>query len=121
MDLFNKGDTACLILNYQLNGNPLEEGAYDEIEFQINPQNDLNSIKKLLSNGDIEWNSVEYTEGGETKTFTGYVTYLSQEETFKLRIGNSPCQIRILIGDEVGSSEISDLSLGRVLSRKVLV
>lgn len=121
MELFNQGDTACLILNYQLNGQPLEENAYDEIEFQINPQDNANSIKKLLSKGEIEWETVDYEEDDVQKQFTGYVTYLSQEETFTLRRGTSECQIRILVGDEVGSSDITDLSLGRVLSKKVLI
>lgn len=121
MKLFNEGDTACLILNYQFNGSPLVEDAYQEIEFQINPQSNMSSIKKLLSKGEIEWASVEYVDGeGHTQTFTGYVTYLSQADTFAIKDGIAQCQLRIMANDEVGSSDISDLDVGNALSTEVL-
>lgn len=120
MKLFNEGDTACLMLNYQLNGQPLEEGKYEEIEFQINQQGLLSSIKKLLSKGEIEWATVTYIEDNIEKTFTGYVTYLSQTDTFKMQDGIAMCQIRILVNGEVGSSEFSQIDLGKALSMKVL-
>lgn len=118
--LFNEGDTACLMLNYNLNGNALVEGAYQEIEFQINPQNSYMSIKKTLSSGDIVWTTVTYEDNEQTMTFTGYVTYLTQEDTFKLTNGKAKCQLRILVNDEVGSSAISDLDIGDALSSEVL-
>lgn len=120
MRLFNEGDTACLMLNYQLNGNPLERGAYQEIEFQINDQAHSNSIKKLLSKGEIEWATVTYIEDNIEKTFEGYICYLTQEDTFKLKQGDSKCQIRIMMGNEVGSSDFCNINLGNALSMKVL-
>lgn len=120
MYIFNEGDTACLMLNYNLNGNAIVEGAYQEIEFQINPQNSYMSIKKTLSSGDIVWTTVTYEEDNETKTFTGYVTYLSQEDTFKLTNGKAKCQLRIMVNDEVGSSAITDFDIGDTLSSEVL-
>lgn len=120
MKLFNEGDTACLMLNYQLNGLPLEEGKYEEIEFQINQQKSNNSIKKLLSRGEIEWATVTYIEDNIEKSFTGYVTYLSQKDTFRMQDGVATCQIRILMNGEVGSSEYSNFDLGKALSVKVL-
>lgn len=39
-NVFNRGDTAYLLLNYQVNNAPMEEGAYDEIELQINKENE---------------------------------------------------------------------------------
>lgn len=120
MNIFNEGDTACLMLNYNLNGSSLVEGAYQEIEFQINPQGNYMSIKKLLSKGEIEWATVTYEEDETEKTFTGYVTYLSQADTFKLMKGKSRCQLRIMVNDEVGSSAISEIDIGDALSSEVL-
>jgi len=109
------------MLNYQVNGSNLVEGDYQEIEFQINnDKSTKNSIKKLLSNNDITWETVTYEEDGTQKTFTGYVVHLSQDETFLLSTGNSICQLRIKKDDEVGSSDTSNFSLGAVLSSKVL-
>lgn len=116
----NRGDTAYLMLNYTINGDPLTEGAYQEIELQINNQFKTNNIKKLLSKGDILWGTLTYTEGNVEKTFTGYYARLSQEETFSLTDGESEVQLRILVNDEVGSSAVSSVSFGNVLSRAVL-
>lgn len=115
----NRGDTAYLMLNYTINGDPLVEGAYQEIELQINKQGS-DSIKKLLSKEDIKWGTLTYEDGQQTKTFTGYYCSLSQEETFSLRNGEMDVQLRILVNDEVGSSAISSVPLGQVLSKKVL-
>lgn len=121
MELFNKGDTACLLLNYQVNGSPLVEGAYQEIEFQVNPQLYINSVKKLLSKNEIEWTTVTYEdEEGETQTFTGYVTYLTQQDTFKMGSGDSKVQLRIMMNNEVGSSNYSVITIGDALSGEVL-
>ena len=71
-DLFNRGDTAYLLLNYTLNGQPLQEGIYQEIELQINKQGGLSSIKKLYSKGDIFWSDeFTYNDKGTTKNFEG--------------------------------------------------
>ena len=104
------------MLDYQVNGRNLVNGAYEEIEFQINNDSTAKSIKKLLSNGEIEWKRITY-DGG---VFTGYVVYLNQEETFSLREGESTVQLRIKMGGEVGSSEESEFSLGSVLSSRVI-
>lgn len=121
MAMFNEGDTACLMLNYKLNGEDLVEDAYDEIELQINSQGNYYSLKKLLSEGEIEWGTVVYQDGETEKTFTGYVASLSQEETFKLKKGTWQVQLRVLVNGEVGSSDISDLNIGDALSTRVLV
>lgn len=121
-DIFNRGDTAYLLLNYTLNGEPLQQDAYQEIEFQINKQGNLNAIKKLYSTGDIFWSS-DFTyvdEEGQEQSFVGYVCKLSQEETFALSDGISDVQLRVMLNDEVGSSAYSQLDIGKVLSRKVL-
>lgn len=121
MNIFNKGDTACLLLNYEVNGSPLTEGAYQEIEFQINPQKHFNSVKKLLSKGEIVWATVEYEDDEQTtQTFTGYVTYLSQDDTFKIGEGDAKVQLRIKMNNEVGSSDLTEITLGNVLSKEVI-
>lgn len=112
----NRGDTVALMLNYLVNGASIGQGDFDDIELQINRDGSATSIKKLLSKGEIVWETLEYAGG----TFTGYVVHLSQEETFALREGESQVQLRVLKRGQVGSSEISDFSLDAVLSKQVL-
>lgn len=116
----NRGDTVSLMLNYQINGSDLVEGAYDEIELQINNESSSKSIKKKLSDGGIVWKTITYTSGGTEDTFTGYVVELTQSETFKLSAGQSTVQLRIRIGDKVGSSDNAVFTLGSVLSSTVI-
>ena len=117
----NRGDTAYLMLNYTINGDPLQENAYQEIELQINRQSSSDSIKKLLSDNSIRWGTLTYEDNeGHTQSFTGYYASLSQEETFSLSAGKSNVQLRIMVNDEVGSSDVSSFDLGQVLSTKVL-
>lgn len=119
--MLNRGDTVCLLLNYNLNGSPLQEGAYQEIELQINKQGLYNAVKKTLSSGSIRWGEVSYIDShGDTQTFTGYYANLSQAETFQLSTGKSDIQLRIMLNEEVGSSAISSIDLGQVLSSQVL-
>ena len=113
----NRGDTLCLLLKYQLNGEDLVEGAYDEMEFQINNANSQRAIKKLYSKGEIKWGTVVEDNGD---TFTGYLVDLDQNETFTLVTGPSTVQLRIKKNDDVGSSAESTFKLGPVLSNKVL-
>lgn len=117
----NRGDTAYLMLDYTLNDEPLVEGAYQEIELQI--KGGKGAVRKTLLEKEIEWATITYEdeETHEEKSFTGYVAHLSQKDTFKLDDGTISVQLRIMVGDEVGSSEISGVDLGQVLSNKVLV
>ena len=117
----NRGDTAYLILNYKVNGQDLVQDGYQEIELQINPQGSFNSVKKLLSDGSISWGTVSYIDDDNVeKSFTGYYAHLSQEETFTLSKGKVNVQLRVMLDNEVGSSAISDINAGNVLSSKVL-
>ena len=120
VEMFREGDTTILMLDYQLNGEDLTENTYDEMELQLNPQSSFNSVKKLLSKNEITWSTVYYEEDGETKTFTGYVVELSQQDTFKLRDGKTSAQLRIMLDGNVGSSEISIFDIGNTLSTEVL-
>ena len=116
-----RGDTFCLMLNVKVNGEDMTQGAYDEIELQINKESSSKSIKKLLSDGDIVWDTVTYlNKNNVTETFTGYVAYFDQDETFKLNAGQSQMQVRVEKDGQVGSSDEDMLTLGNVLSSKVL-
>ena len=42
----NRGDTSFLMLNYTINGDPLSEGEYQEIELTINAQPSSRCIQK---------------------------------------------------------------------------
>ena len=117
----NRGDTAYLLLNFTLNGDPLVEGDYQEIELQLNPQSNFKNVKKLMSEGEIDWGTLSYTDShGDEHSFTGYYAHLSQEETFKLSTGSNYGQLRIKMNDEVGSSGVCQFDLGQTLSMKVL-
>ena len=113
----NRGDTLCLCLKYMVNGEDMIEGAYEEIEFQINNAKNQKAIKKLLSRGEIVWDTVE-EESGEM--FTGYVVNLDQIETFNLVAGQSQVQLRVKKDGKVGSSKESAFCLGSTLSDKVI-
>lgn len=117
----NRGDTSYLMLNYTINGDPLIEGGYEEIELQLNSERNFANVKKLLSKGDIQWGTLNYDDpDGTTRSFTGYYAHLSQEETFRLNHGRVNVQIRVLWNGDVGSSAVADFTLGQVLSEKVL-
>jgi len=99
----NKGDTVHLQLDYRINGDPLQNNAYDEIEFM------LSGMRFSLSEGRIYWHDLEEL----------YCIDLTQEETMRL-LAESPYQIRIKIDGEVISSDISKLEVGKSLSRDIL-
>lgn len=121
-NIFNRGDTAYLLLNYTINDEPLTQQAVDELELQINVQGDYRSIKKLLSTGGIYWDdSFTYEDSeGQTQTFSGFIVALDQEDTFAMSRGKSEIQLRAMVGGEVGSSEIETIELGNALSNRVL-
>lgn len=99
----NKGDTITIILDYNLDGNPLQKDAYDEIEFTIGEQ------VYTLSNGKITWNEEE----GK------YLIDLSQEETFNLP-NIVKYQVRIKYSGDVTSSDVETLRIGNTISKVVL-
>lgn len=121
-DVFNKGDTAYLLLNFTVNGEPAQMGVYQEIEVQINPQGNYRGIKKLFSRNEIVWmTDMEYEDAeGEVQTYTGYVCSLTQDDTFTISDGETEMQIRVLYQGEVGSTPFIPLQIGKALSKKVL-
>lgn len=122
---FNRGDTSYLMLNYTINGDPIPQDV-QEIELQVRPQGQMLNIKKLLSDGTIQYGTLTYEtepvneqDDGE-RTFTGFYCHFSQNDTFILSDGNNEVQLRVMLNDEVCSSAITSLDLGKVLSNKVL-
>ena len=121
-DLFNRGDTAYFLLDYEVNGEAMIQGAYQEIELQINKQSVTSSVKKLFSKNEIVWKEDFYYKDNEgtEHSFTGYVAALTQEDTFKIKDGKASIQVRVMLNDEVGSSEEQELDVGKILSKEVL-
>lgn len=105
----NRGDTLSIVLDYQFNGKDIEEGQFDEMEFQIGPQSNTNSRKFLLSQDEIYWDDDEEC----------YCVDLSQADTFALP-RRFKYQLRVLKDGEVVSSDISHATVGEVLSSNVL-
>lgn len=97
----NKGDALLIELDYTVNGESLQEGEWDDIEFALNDKS------YSLSNGDIYWD-------GEA-----YVCYLSEADTFDLRFTNI-YQLRLAKDGYVISSPITTWRVGGVLSKKYL-
>lgn len=118
----NRGDTFYAMLDFYVNDEPMVENAYDEIELQINSELEAYNVKKLLSTGDIKWDTITYVFCGEEKIFTGYVAYFDQNESYKLRDERLEVQLRIKMKNsgEVASSQITKLDLGDVLSNRIL-
>lgn len=121
-DLFNRGDTIYFLLDYQVNGEDMVEGAYQEIELQLNKQSNYFNVKKMLSKGEVYWvDDFTYIDDEDIEqTFTGYVAPLTQQETFMLRNGKTKIQLRVMLNGEVGSSKEKDLDVGDALSHEVL-
>lgn len=122
MDYLNSGDTVYLLLDYLVNGEPMQEGVYQEIELQINKEDNFRAVKKLYSLGEIVYmTDMQYEDAeGQVQSYTGYVCSLSQDDTFKISSGISEIQLRVMLNGEVGSAKCKSLDIGKVLSHRVL-
>lgn len=102
-NLANRGDTIKIYLNYTLNGNAIQEGDLDEIEFTIG------SHRYTLTNGDITWdNNAGY-----------YAVNIPQQDTFDMKL-STRYQLRVRQGNDVGSTDVTDADMGEVLSSTVI-
>ena len=98
----NKGDTITIYLDYTVDGAPITEGQFDEIEFCI-------GSKRFTLTGQqntITWDS----------EYGAYCVSLSQADTFALARDNR-YQIRLKKDGEVISSGISVLQIGNTISK----
>lgn len=99
----NKGDTLYIILDYTINGVPIEEMGLDEIEFIIGRK----SFK--LSEDEI---TVDEATGK-------YAVAIGQADTFALG-GTSDFQVRFKKDGEVTSTDVDTIRLGKTLSKEVI-
>ena len=100
----NKGDTLYIELAYKVDGEPLKQGDWDEIEFS------LGNKQYTLTGGDIIWD----IELG------CYCVFIDQEDTFNLNNIKDSYQIRLKKGREVVSDKIKPFIIGESISRKVI-
>ena len=99
----NRGDTLPIILDYTINGTPIEEWDLDEIEFS------LGSRQFTLSDEDISFDAV----------LGKYVLNIGQTTTLKLG-GTTRYQVRFKKDGEVTSSDIGTIKIGASLSTKAI-
>lgn len=97
----NRGDTLDIVLAYTVDGEPIQEGDFDEIEFSIG------SKRYTLTDGDITWDEGE-----------GYIISIGQEDT--LDMGRAEYQVRFKKGSKVISSSVNTLILGKSISKTVI-
>lgn len=98
----NKGDALPIYLDFTVNDTPLVEAELDEIEVYFGDN------RYLLSDGTIQLDG-DY-----------YYFFLSQEDSFKLDRMYTEYQIRVKKGDEVSSTFVGKMHVGKVLSREVI-
>ena len=106
----NRGDTANISLDISIDDTSITEGYADDIEVTFNPNQSPYCVTKSLKNGGIVWDTENET----------YVMRLAQSDTFKLRTGENGWQVRLLIGDDVISSDIQTIEIGPANSANVL-
>lgn len=97
----NRGDTLDIVLAYTVDGEPIQEGDFDEIEFSIG------SKRYTLTDGDITWDEGE-----------GYIISIGQEDTIDM--GRAEYQVRFKKGSKVISSSVNTLILGKSISKTVI-
>ena len=95
----NRGDTLPIILDYTINGIPIEDWNLDEIEFS------LGSRQFTLSHEDIVLDPVE----------NKYTLLVGQATSLKLG-GQTRYQVRFKKDGEVTSSDIGYIKIGASLS-----
>ncbi len=99
----NKGDTLTIQLDYTVDGEPITEGQFDQIEFSIGDK------RYTLTDGDITWD-------GESSM---YALTIGQADTFDLG-GKTEYQLRLKSGTSVVSSGIGTLTLGKTISTSTI-
>lgn len=110
----NRGDTNAFSFKiYKIGTSPKEyvDGSqYTEVECQFNVEANFNSIKKLLSKDEVEWNAT-------TQSFS---CFLTQEDTFALPSGTSEVQVRLFVNDTCKGTAIYNIDINKCLSSEVL-
>lgn len=99
----NRGDTIDITLAYTINGEPITEGQFDEIEVYVGEN------RYTLTGGDIVWDNEQEM----------YTIFIDQEDSFKLTT-KTEYQTRFKIGVNVISSKIKYIPIGKTLSNEVI-
>lgn len=99
----NSGDTITIYLNYTIDGAPIAENDFDEIEFTIGRK------RFTLSDGGIVWD----------EDAAAFAIGLSQADTIDM-VDKNYYQIRLKKDDVVVSSDINVISIGNSLSKRIL-
>ena len=107
----NRGDAELVKLTIMLDDVPIEEGYADDIELTFNPQCGMFCVQKSLQDETIYWSN----------QYGCYVTFITQEDSFKMKVGTNTVQLRILKNNTVISSTLNSFILGGVNSHEVLV
>ena len=99
----NEGDTLKIILNYTINGVPIEDLDLNEIEVTIGRKS------YYLTEGDIVMDTDLHK----------YKLSLAQEDTFEMG-GTTDFQVRFKKDEDVTSTKTDTIIIGRSLSREVI-
>ena len=105
----NRGDTKILQFKIKKSDGTYVDGAdYDEVEVQFNEQRTYSSLKYLKSEGTVGWDTDHF-----------YVS-MSQQDTYRLSVGQAEMQVRLYDGGVCKGTSIANIDVGRTLSGKVL-
>lgn len=99
----NNGDTFLFILDYTVDGEPIQEDYFDEIEFSIGNK------QYLLSKEEIAWDS----------NISKYTVFIPQADTLNFSM-ITKYQLRVRKGTEVASSKEMYLLIGNSISKDVI-
>jgi len=99
----NRGDTLYIELDYTVNGEPLKDGEWDEIEFSFGEN------RFLLSDGTVEWNP----------DAEKYCIWVDQSQSFNLNT-RTEYQLRLRKGRDVISTKTKRVTIGDSISREVI-
>lgn len=97
----NRGDTADIVLDYTVDGEPITEGQFDEIEVY------LGNSRYLLSEGAVMWDA----------EIQKYRVFVNQADSLKFK-NPIEYQVRFRIGTKVVSTDTRNKPLGKTISNE---
>ncbi len=100
----NRGDTLTIVLDYTVDGAPIEQGQFDEIEFSIG------SKRYTLTGEDITWD----------ESLGKYTLFIGQNDSFAIGNNSASYQVRFRKGTEVVSTDINRLAIGGTISTTII-
>lgn len=100
----NRGDTITIVLDYTVDGAPITEGEFDEIEFSIGAK------RYTLTGDNIVWDD----------DLGKYTLFIGQSDSFAIGNNSASYQVRFRKGSEVVSTDISRLAIGGTISTTII-